>query len=505
MDSEVCELSEYEQYVYNLTLTGDENVIGIIKIEAKDYASRVILTENVIKKALFYMYKRHPLFRASIKQNNVCNGDKLKIWFQINNQIPSNEQFLDYEYCECNNYSEAINELEIFNSKKFNYSDQTSLLWRFKVILLNETSKNISYFLALTLPLYTTDGINMSTICVEIFNIINSILNQSECNEMHEKLELVENMHQLLEKHLLFNGEIQSNLKELIKNDKYVNFNIPYIFRPAYDCKSSTLLAKINLLRVNETQTRKIINYSKLNRIRLTGYFISAALYTFKILYKEMNFIIQRDFSCFVPANLRIRLKPEIDFSHVRFLVVLVSINMFYPEFNFDGLNDECIMNETEENYSHIRDRIWSNAKYVNSCLAEKTQFQNGGLLQYTHNFEAMSEANKMFSNRVNDDDISKLSSELNRFSFSDFVLSNIGTYVNDRKQAVKEGPFNLIELYHGDLLVSNPSNFAPIMLHVCTWQDQFMFQLSSNRNTFDGKHADRFMQIFEKVLEKTI
>ena len=67
------------------------------------------------------------------------------------------------------------------------------------------------------------------------------------------------------------------------------------------------------------------------------------------------------------------------------------------------------------------------------------------------------------------------------------------------------EGDYKLTEVYHGDCLTSNPSNFSAFMLHICTLNNQMMFQLSTNRNIFGSEHADRFMDIFKTSLEKSV
>ena len=74
----LCKLTDYEQYIYNLTLTGDENVIGIGRIEAKNKETPG-LNQSLIKKALYYMFKRHPLFRAIIKKST-CGFNRKRIF-----------------------------------------------------------------------------------------------------------------------------------------------------------------------------------------------------------------------------------------------------------------------------------------------------------------------------------------------------------------------------------------------------------------------------------------
>jgi hypothetical protein len=241
----------------------------------------------------------------------------------------------------------------------------------------------------------------------------------------------------------------------------------------------------MNLLKLDLNVSAEIIRQSKERKVRLSGFFIAIALNSLKQLYQEFNIEIQRDFSCILPANLRFRLNPQVDLSDLRFFVVLISINLFYPKINLDSTDIE---------------QIWQNAEYVNEAICEKTKFENGSLLQYSHNFESINEANKIFEEFP----ISKCSAEMNRYNFCDFLISNLGTHASDRKKLI-DGDYKLTDVYHGDCLTSNPSNFSAFMLHICTLNNQMMFQLSTNRNIFGSEHADRFMDIFKTSLEKSV
>ena len=466
------DLSDYEQYIYNLTTTGDENVIGIAKLEPKCENAKV-LECNVIKKALYYMFKRHPLFRAVAKQT-----ESSKCYLEINDELSESEDTMYYEYSEHYIDSDeadaiAIKEFEIFLSKSFDYENNCHL-WRFKLISLVVDQKQRIYVFALILPLYITDGLNITVLCMELCNIINSIIGDKECEEMNVKLNLTENMHDLILKYGLLNNEVE----KLINRERLVHFNFPCLFRKSENEEGGT---KINLLKIDQNLTTEILRQSKERKIRLSGFLVTVALEAFKQLYDEFNILIPRDFSCLLPANLRFRMKPEVDLCDMRFFAVLISINLIYPFFN---LENEC---------------IWENAKYVNKMIAEKTQFENGSLLQYSHNSKYIDEANRVFRELS----VSKAPKELNRYNFCDFLISNLGTYASDRKKLI-DGDYKLTEIYHGDCLLANPSYFSSFMLHVSTFNNQMMFQLSTNRNMFASEHADRFMAIFKTILQRS-
>ena len=470
----IYNLTDYENYIYNLTLSGDENVIGIGKIEAKNEEIKS-LDSIVVKKALYFMFKRHPFFRTVVKNNAYLN----KYFFEIHSETSKSEEMMNFELSEIDgNYSEdkVVEEFEILLSKPFDY-ENNCLLWRFKLINFIEKKKNFSIF-GLIVPLYMTDGLNITALIFEFTNIINSLLNKTECEEMLNKLELCPNMHELMIERGFFNDDVKNEVEKLITNERLIHFNMPLLFKN----NEKNNRTKMNLFKIDSIISEKIKLQSKERKIRLTGFFITIALNTFKELYDEYNIVFPRDFSCMLPANLRFRLgNPEVDLSDMRFYAVLVSINLFYPNIKLG---------------SNV-DQIWENAAYVNKIIAEKTHFENGSLLQYSHNSKYIDEANKIFNEHQKSP-----AAELNRYNFCDFLVSNLGTHVSDRKILV-EGDYKLKEVYHGDSICSNPSYFSTFMLHIISFNSQMMFQLSTNRTIFSSEHADRFVDIFKNILEK--
>ena len=113
----IYNLTDYENYIYNLTLSGDENVIGIGKIEAKNEEIKS-LDSIVVKKALYFMFKRHPFFRTVVKNNAYLN----KYFFEIHSETSKSEEMMNFELSEIDgNYSEdkVVEEFEILLSKPF--------------------------------------------------------------------------------------------------------------------------------------------------------------------------------------------------------------------------------------------------------------------------------------------------------------------------------------------------------------------------------------------------
>lgn len=477
----LCDLTDYEQYIFNITISGDENVIGFGKLEAKNEKS-MILDPALVKKALYFMFKRHPLFRTIIKRHEQEN----RYYFEIYDETVRSEDMMKYEFKEMNgeyNGTSIMEEFEVFLSKPFDY-EKMCLLWRFKLINFIQNNKNV-YFYALVVPLFMTDGLNITVLVFELANIMNSLLDNKECEEMNDKLNLCSNMQELMIKRGFYNDHVKNEIEKMITNERLIHFNMPLIFKNNGDNNGT----KMNIFKLNEVVTAAILKQSKERKIRLTGFLVTIALNAFKQLFDKQNIAIQRDFSVLLPANLRFRLgSPEIDLSDMRFFVVLVSINLFYPQFKLASSFEDLDIEE-----------IWESAKYVNEIICEKTKFENGSLLQYSHNLKHIDEANRVFEeyNRK------FTAAELNRHNFCDFLVSNLGSHASDRKTVI-DGEYKLTEVYHGDCLSTVPSYFSAMMLHIITFNNQMMFQLSTNRHMFAADHADNFMSIFKNFLEKS-
>ena len=463
----LVELSDYEKLIYNINTLGDFNVIGIAIL---DSCKIEMINEVILKKALFYMYNRHPLFQAKIKRNQLLN----KVFFKL----PSIEEKLkkpdeiSIEMIEIGESAKLIDELEVFNSILFNY-DNECLLWRVKLIKYKDHNTE-RCALALVLPFFITDGININALCIEIVNILNSLLTNKICIEMESQLKLIDNMHQLINNNNLLNIEA---IKARLKIAKNVVFNIPGKFRTIFDNG-----LKINLMALDANLSEKVIAESKLRGQKLTGFLFATALYALKHLYDDNGFYFPRDISCGIPANLRIRLKPNLDFSHVRHCVLLTHLDLYYPHFGT------------------FKD-VWKDSEYINSVISENTRFDNGSILELSHDQEYIDIGNSTFEFLQ---DPKLLSYSLNSQKNFDLSLSNLGTYLYDRVKRV-DGPLKISEIYHGDSINTDPNAFPSLMLHISTWDSRLMIQLSSSRKAFAAHFSDQFMSLFKYSIEKSL
>jgi hypothetical protein len=463
MSSKV-ELSDYEKLIYNVTSLGDFNVIGIAILDGQN----VNLDIKIVKKALFYMYNRHPLLRARLQKDEITK--KVYFNFPTAEEKLKDEENIQVVICELEEQDKLTDELEAFNSIIFNYGE--CLLWRVKLIKYRHFN-NYRYALALVLPFFITDGMNINALCIEIVNILNSLLTSSTCIEMNGQLELIDNLHQLINNNMLLNRE---GIESRLKYNKNVVFNLPGKFKTIFDNG-----VKINLMPLETELSKSVIETAKSRSMKLTGFLFAAAFYALKQLYEDNNFHFPRDVSCGIPANLRIRLDPNIDFSHIRNCVLMTHLDLFYPRITFQD--------------------IWKDAQYINEVVSENTRFDNGSILELSHDDEYLDLGNTAFETLQ---DHNLLSFALNSHKNFDLSLSNLGTYLYDRKKCV-DGPLKLSEIYHGDSINSDPNSFCSLMLHISTWDGRIMIQLSSSRKAIAAHYSDKFMHLYQLVIEKSI
>jgi hypothetical protein len=319
-----------EEAFYNLSRLGDAICFGLAKVP-----KNVILSDELIKKSLFFLYKRHPLLRADVKIDVKTNQTSLKypIDYQYNE---SNIQFTSYKLEDSNKYTEKI---EQFTSKPFEFND---LLWRMMLLELND-----KYIIVLAVALYITDGMNICALTIELVNIMNSLLTHTVCEEMNSTLPLVDNVYQMIEKTELFTECDQELLKKMPKRD-----NVKFLLSP-YFRNENDIGFKLNLLAIDRDLSQSIFENAKSKNIKLTGFLATCIIYAFKKLYHENGLEIQEDFSMNLSVSLRIRMDPQVDFCHARYLTLPNQIGLPFSKVDSENSN------------------VWNDSIYANECIAE--------------------------------------------------------------------------------------------------------------------------------------
>ena len=133
-------LTEYEKFYVILNKCGDFIVMSVAFAQNQD--PNIELTENIVKKALIILQKRHPYLRSFIdKQSNI----------QIQNE---NYDPIDLDWSNNSiTYAELMSDLEIFNSKLFKFDYQFVFC---KVASFIHSTGDKMYSINLSLPLMMT-------------------------------------------------------------------------------------------------------------------------------------------------------------------------------------------------------------------------------------------------------------------------------------------------------------------------------------------------------------
>ena len=458
----LVELISLENWLYHGSIHGDEYVNGIVITKINN----LMINDDLIKEMMFYLYKRHPLFRAHIYKDEVTG----KVFFAIPVEYEKTANEMKYERRQVSSKVKLIHDIEEFSCQPLDY-ESSCILWRLGLFEYEEDG-DLNCAFVLIVPMYMTDGINITVLCIELVNILNSLLKGETCCEMIEQLDLIDNVHIIAEKSNLINENVCKKYEQYYKNENEVLFNLP---NKLMNCEDFGV--KINLLKFNTSFTRKIVSFAKLNGIKINGLLTCAMFYAFKELFEENKIFMQKDVSIFIPVNLRFRAVPNIDFSHARACVTACNLNLFYPNFG---------------KYENIIDE----AKYVDQVLAE--HIENGSIYSFFID-EKFSHFPDLYKNSNLKSIYKLIDSERN----CDIVFSNTGTYASKKK--VISGPIEIHELYFGDSLKCNPSQHNPFMLHCHTFNDQLMFQLTTNRTKIHTNHSDRYMELFERHLMKVV
>lgn len=215
------EFNEYLKMLFNFTCCGDLTVIGMAILENKDKTLRDLdLTCEIVKKSIEYLLKRHALLRAHIE----IDDDKSNVYFSIEDSDPKWSQVVvgqDLVYGQLNARSQVHARLESLVDRRLDYKVNCKL-WRaglFSFPGSQECSQcetaSYQYALVFLLPLYMTDALNITSLTIELVNLINSLVLGIECEEMRVQLPLVDTELNLIRKQNLISQKQIENIVEM--------------------------------------------------------------------------------------------------------------------------------------------------------------------------------------------------------------------------------------------------------------------------------------------------
>lgn len=322
-------------------MQGDAIVISFSILESQSQ-TRVDLQQDVVRKAVYYMQRRHALLRCHL-QHDKSSGSSTLI-FDDQSQIESDKVPIDWDRCESR--EQMIKCFEAKLSKPFGF-DHLPYLWKVFVAEFEEEGKKV-YSVAVWLPMMITDGMNCVTLNIELVNIINALLAGLECVEMKETLDHYGDVSNLIYERKLFNEKTQQNLdkymEEMKKNGKKEEEH-SFILPPEFQSNESG--TRLSPIRMSPDKATNLMKNCKQHGERLTGVFTAVFFHSIKQLCEENN--IKYDLSHVsvnMPISTRFRYTPILSTSHT-------GLNVICPEMSFDGLNFDKELKET----------VWENSK----------------------------------------------------------------------------------------------------------------------------------------------
>lgn len=239
---------------------------------------------------------------------------------------------------------------------------------------------------------------------IELVNIINSLINKTECIEMQEHLELIENLDELVAKENLIQEKQLEHIK-MLQSQPRLDFKLS----PKFKCYNQTGF-KLNLFNIDSDTTARVIELNKLNATKITSYLVAIAFYALRNLYLENNLFFPKDATFGLATNVRFRLNPTVDFSHIRSLTTYLEPRLMYPDFGLFA-------------------NVWDDAVFINKVIAEASDLDSGAIFMYSHDREHSDELNKLFETYSDKNEIiSLLNSDNNsdmgiRYNFNlDFI-----------------------------------------------------------------------------------
>ncbi len=452
-------LGSYEKFLYYHTRFGGLFVLAVGILEPGPKYSD--LTESIVNQAARSMQKRHPFLRGQLHLAD-SNPDQVYISLPEFTDSSTPQPHLSWIETACR--EELSPALDKF---AFNLTTE-SLVWRLRVIQINNTKQTA---ICMCLPLFLTDGINISVLIVELVNIINALMTGRECLEMTQTLQSQPNMHEMSRKVGLFTERQQLGVDKL----KLENSNTqPFLLDEKLGDSLQPSGTRSDLFRIESRPANDLVRLAKARSLKLTGVINAAILEALRDLYHENGLTFPGHVLCSIPANLRIRYQPNMDFSHMGHHVCLTTMSL--------DLSEE-------------RD-FWQLAEYLNAKCERACSAATGALFAMSHDFEELDTFNKSMNLKVNENGIVDPIGNL-----CDLTFSNLGKWVWERSRSEVEAAFALKELYHGDTLCLEPCAVAAAIFHVNFWNGELQTLLSTNKRSLSDSNAARLRELFVRRL----
>lgn len=467
------ELVAFEKLLVHFGLNGMYNVMSTCFLEfARDLDEHIVIDYETLKQALIIMQRRHPFWRACLECDR--NVDKMCLVLIDDEQALKKIQFEHVQLEPATGTRQRlIDESAKFNVRLFD-SNRENLLWRVQLISYTEESR-LKYVLNLVQFMILTDGFNACTLAVEIANILNALIGKRECLEMKIQLEPKESFYVYCEKTNLFKSEHYQLIEKLKRERKgqSVKFLLPDKFR-----SNEETGFRLDMFKFDPSLTESIMKTAKVNNTRITAYFYTALIYALRKLYLENELTFPDELLLEIPASLRIRYEPNLEFTHCR---THITLNTFVTN---------------RERFGDFKN-FWHDCEYIGELIKQTTCVETGALFYVTHSFEYFNQICKLLNECSFD--------VMFNFSSNDVALSNLGSYFNEEKRlnVSPDEPFLIREIYCSDSLLIPIS--PALIPHIIYWKGEMMIQFGANATLLSGHYFKRLVELFKNTVYETV
>jgi hypothetical protein len=237
--------------------------------------------------------------------------------------------------------------------------------------------------------------------------------------------------------------------------------------------------SKINIFRINKTRSKSLTTKCKKHGVKFTGFLMAAIFYSIKDLYIENGLEAPKELCACISINMRFRYKQPVDYSSVGYFSGLIPIEVEYPKFG-------------------QYENIWTDSKYWDEIIHESTDLESGAIFVDICDYELHKEINRLFETSGSLEEVCHKMQSSSRW---DVFVSNIGTYLCNKKRQEPTKPFALKEIYYADSLNSSPSRDNSLIFHLGLWNDELMFMNTSDKARIAPHFTDRLMGLLEGLL----
>lgn len=147
-----------------------------------------------------------------------------------------------------------------------------------------------------------SDGFNVTTLVIELVNIINALETGSECDETQIKLSVPESCESYCKKAQLYREELAKKVEQIAQTP-----TPKFVFDAKFKSANETGFS-LDLVCIDRETSDRVIKLTKKHDMRITSYYQTVAFYALKRLYSENKLNLPLSLPMFLTLSFRYRI-----------------------------------------------------------------------------------------------------------------------------------------------------------------------------------------------------